>query len=93
MLIVSCSAERATLEARLRERSRRGDDPSEATLAVLEAQLQAAEPFSEDELGSTVQIDTGSQAASCVMSEGNSVIVRPFPALLGAATLLQGRPL
>ncbi|MFI4868140.1 MAG: AAA family ATPase [Steroidobacterales bacterium] len=63
LLIVSCRAERATLENRLRERSRRGDDPSEATLAVLESQLQAAESFSDEELASTVQIDTGSQAA------------------------------
>ena len=63
MLIVSCHAERATLEARLRERARRAVDPSEATLAVLQAQLPTAQALSEQELTCTVPIDTGSPAA------------------------------
>jgi aminoglycoside phosphotransferase family enzyme/predicted kinase len=67
LLIVACRAERATLEARLHQRAQRGEDPSEATLAVLAEQLQAAEALGEQELVGTVVIDTGSQAA---ISEG-----------------------
>jgi len=63
LLIVCCRAERATLEARLRERTRRGEDASQATPAVLAAQLQAAEGFSAEELARSVPIDTGSPAA------------------------------
>jgi aminoglycoside phosphotransferase family enzyme/predicted kinase len=62
ILIVSCSAARPTLEARLRMRPWRADDPSEATLAVLDSQLRAAHALSEEELLRTVLIDTGSEA-------------------------------
>ncbi|MGC2462344.1 MAG: AAA family ATPase [Steroidobacteraceae bacterium] len=60
ILIVSCIAARPTLEARLTLRSRRADDPSEATLAVLDMQLKTAEPLSHEEQARTVVIDTGS---------------------------------
>jgi predicted kinase len=63
LLIVSCSADRPTLEARLTLRSRHADDPSEATLAVLDMQLKAAQPLSDEELARTVAIDTGSADA------------------------------
>jgi uncharacterized protein len=62
-LIVSCCAGRQTLAARLDLRSQRADDPSEATLAVLDSQLRAAEPLGKEELVQTVLIDTESEAA------------------------------
>lgn len=61
--IVSCHAARATLERRLALRAQRADDPSEATAAVLQSQLDALEPLGELERARTVEIDTGSPAA------------------------------
>lgn len=47
--ILACSAPLAELRQRVAARSARGDDPSEATLEVLERQLQADEAFAPDE--------------------------------------------
>src|SRR5690606_8803445 len=47
-LIVSCRADRATLEARIAARAKAGREPSEATLEVLEHQLQTAEPLTAE---------------------------------------------
>jgi aminoglycoside phosphotransferase family enzyme/predicted kinase len=63
LLTVSCCAGRQTLAARLDFRARSADDPSEATLAVLDSQLRAAEPLGEEEHDRTVLIDTESEAA------------------------------
>jgi aminoglycoside phosphotransferase family enzyme/predicted kinase len=63
LLIISCCAGRQTLTARLDLRSRRAADPSEATLAVLDSQLGAAEPLDKEELVQTVLIDTESDTA------------------------------
>lgn len=59
-LIVSCTAAAATLRERLVTRSHT-DDPSEATVAVLDAQLAAIQPLGEQERAQMVQVDTTSQ--------------------------------
>ena len=57
-LIVSCSSDAATLEARLDTRARSGLDPSEATQAVLEQQLRSRQPLGAEEQKHAVQVDT-----------------------------------
>ncbi len=49
-VIVAVSAPEATLRERIARRRQRGDDASEATIAVLEAQLRACEPLDAAEL-------------------------------------------
>lgn len=46
------------LRRRVRERHASGDDPSEADLTVLEAQLQKIEPFDNNEKALCIDIDT-----------------------------------
>ncbi len=41
------------------ERNEKGDDPSEADIAVLEHQIETQAPLTEDELVNTVTIDSG----------------------------------
>jgi uncharacterized protein len=48
-VVVACEAPLPTLRARIERRGARGDDPSEATLEVLEWQRQHAEPIAADE--------------------------------------------
>jgi len=57
-LIVSCSTDAATLEARLDSRAHGGLDPSEATRAVLDHQLRFHRALTAEELAHAVQIDT-----------------------------------
>jgi predicted kinase len=57
-LIVSCASDLATLETRLETRTHSGMDPSEATRAVLDQQLQSLQPLTAEELRETVQVDT-----------------------------------
>ena len=56
--IVSCQADSATLAARVRDRAADRENPSDATLHVLEAQLGADEPFAESERERVVAVDT-----------------------------------
>ncbi len=44
-LIVHCEADRATLEQRIVDRAAQGQDPSEATLAVLDRQIEQQDPL------------------------------------------------
>ncbi len=46
-----------TLRERVRQRAQRGDDASEADLAVLEVQLAMAQPLQDDELAMTHVVD------------------------------------
>ena len=57
-LIVSCTADAATLGTRIDLRARGGADPSEADRAVLDHQLRSQQPLSADELQDTVLVDT-----------------------------------
>jgi len=56
-LIVSCHASRPTLLQRLAQRAHQATDPSEATAAVLDQQLQALQPLTQSERTALVQID------------------------------------
>ena len=57
--ILDCSADPALLRARIAARAAAGDDPSEADLAVLDAQLRQREPLAADEAGCAISVDTG----------------------------------
>ncbi|TDT44599.1 hypothetical protein DES49_0712 [Halospina denitrificans] len=57
-LTVSCEAPEAVLRERIRERARQRDEVSEATEAVLDHQLETADPISESESTHTVHIRT-----------------------------------
>jgi aminoglycoside phosphotransferase family enzyme/predicted kinase len=57
--ILACGADPDTLRTRVSSRARAGDDASEATSEVLEAQLAAYRPLSAPELECTVSVDTG----------------------------------
>lgn len=48
-LILHCHADRATLEARIRQRQQQAEDPSEADIEVLHRQLDALQPLRQDE--------------------------------------------
>ena len=63
-LVVSCTADAATLGMRVDQRARGGLDPSEANRAVLDHQLRSRQPLSADELRDTVPIDTSRPAAA-----------------------------
>lgn len=57
-LMVSCTADVATLGTRIGLRARGGLDPSEASRAVLDHQLRSQQQLSADELRDTLTIDT-----------------------------------
>jgi len=61
-LIVSCRASRATLLQRLAQRAQQGDDPSEATAAVLDQQLRALQPLAPSEQAALVELDMDVQS-------------------------------
>ena len=58
-LIVHCVATHAVLEQRVHDREKVGEDPSDATLQVLEAQRGKAQPLRTDEEPLTLTVDTG----------------------------------
>ncbi|TDX28784.1 hypothetical protein DFO67_109168 [Modicisalibacter xianhensis] len=67
VLIVSFEADEATLRARIEKRARRGGDPSEAGLAVLEKQLARFEAFTEEERLHLVHLDTTAENANLTL--------------------------
>jgi len=56
--LVSCEAPAPVLRERVTARARTADDASDATVAVLESQLVAADPLDADERRHAVRIDT-----------------------------------
>ena len=58
-LILDFRVPEAILRKRVTERADRGGDPSEATLAVLEYQIQADRPLEDDERAGALEIDAG----------------------------------
>lgn len=58
-VILNCQAPEAVLRARVAERERHGQDPSEANLAVLEHQLETREPLTSDEQATAIVFDEG----------------------------------
>lgn len=61
LTVLMCEAPEATLRARIRARDSAGKDASEATEAVLDAQLKQAEPPQPSEGAHIVQVDTSSK--------------------------------
>lgn len=68
-LIIDCTAPVKILRKRVRQRARLENDPSEATLNVLEKQLTSADPLSEKERAYTVTVDTGKEVAIEALSD------------------------
>jgi uncharacterized protein len=62
-VIVSCQADHATLAARVTKRSIARGDASDATLAVLDAQLRELQPFTAPEVQRVIPIDTNGPGA------------------------------
>lgn len=69
VMIISFEADEATLRSRIEKRARLGGDPSEASLSVLERQLEHFEPFSEEERRHLVHLDTTARNASETLAE------------------------
>jgi predicted kinase len=63
-IVVLCEAPVQTLRARVQARAARGDDASDATLAVLAHQLDTFEPLTPDELRGALRIDTDTDPAT-----------------------------
>jgi len=55
--ILAFEAPESVLRERVAARSRKGGDPSEADLAVLERQLEKREPLTAEEGGAAVRVD------------------------------------
>lgn len=62
-LIVSLTADEATLRRRLTKRIQEGEKVAEADLAVLERQLQQQDPLTQDEQSRAITVDTDTPAA------------------------------
>jgi len=62
-LILDFYAPEAELKRRIIQRQKLGNDPSEATLAVLEYQLKTAEPLTDSEMKKVIQVDTSADNA------------------------------
>ncbi len=60
--LVHCSAPVATLKSRIADRRQAGADASEATVELLDRQPRYWEPFTPQELGHVVEIDTAADA-------------------------------
>jgi len=65
--LIVCEASPETLRARVATRAARGGDASDATLAVLEHQLQSFEALAEDEVALAHRIDTDTDPATLAM--------------------------
>jgi aminoglycoside phosphotransferase family enzyme/predicted kinase len=55
--VLACEAPAAVLRARVAQRQARADDPSDATVAVLERQLATREPIGDDEAACRIDTD------------------------------------
>jgi len=58
-LIISCQADRGVLAERLARRASGRDDPSDATLPVLDQQLRSLRPFEDAEQPDVIVVETG----------------------------------
>jgi predicted kinase len=68
-VVVECTAQLAVLRARIAQRAAQGGDPSDATVAVLEAQLGWREPAGAADAARVLRVDTAApdaeQRAAC----------------------------
>ena len=60
LVILDLQASESTLRSRISERARRQNDPSEATLEVLDHQIRTREPLTQDEVTLAIRIDSDS---------------------------------
>jgi hypothetical protein len=81
--IVTCTADRATLADRIERRAATAIDPSDATSAVLERQLQTMEALAPEERTMALECDT---RASDVLPS----VLRALQAVAGSASSPQG---
>jgi predicted kinase len=65
-VILDMEAESEVLRSRILDRAAHGTDASEATLAVLEAQMRDQEPLTDEERGDAIELHTGSMTAANV---------------------------
>lgn len=75
-LILDCQAPVHILRERVASRAKTGEDASEATGAVLETQMQAAEPLSDEERDFSVRIDSRSPEQAGILTEIRSRLKR-----------------
>jgi predicted kinase len=68
--IVSCEADPIRLSQRVDERAREHKDASDATLAVLDAQLREFQPFEPEEERCVIHIDTQEPHAISTVIDG-----------------------
>ncbi len=68
-VLLHCDAPMALLRERIVARQARGDDPSEAGLAVLEQLAAQAEPLDADERRHTLGVDTSAPLAVAALAE------------------------
>jgi predicted kinase len=61
--IIACEPPQKVIEARLAKRSEEREDPTDATIEVMQAQKRVAEPLSEDEESIAFHIDTSEENA------------------------------
>ncbi|WP_106476794.1 bifunctional aminoglycoside phosphotransferase/ATP-binding protein [Phytohalomonas tamaricis] len=66
-MLISFEADEQTLKARIKKRSLKRDEVSEAGLEVLERQLASREPFSDEELAQLVHLDTTAEDANLTL--------------------------
>jgi uncharacterized protein len=80
--LIECRAGVAVLRQRVSERMAKGDDPSDADLAVLERQLQSSEPAHDDECPCRVDTDCDrsalrAKALHCLGTESDASLSIP----------------
>ena len=63
-VLLHFEADRDTLHARIRSRQSAGEDPSEAGIKVLEAQLVAQEPLLPDEMADVISVELSMEAST-----------------------------
>jgi uncharacterized protein len=77
--IASCQADPITLASRILQRGREHPDPSDANLAVLDAQLRNLQPFSANEEPHVIAIDTAQDIEVAQVRDAIVARCRPPP--------------
>jgi aminoglycoside phosphotransferase family enzyme/predicted kinase len=76
LVIVDCAAPEALLRQRIEARRAAGTDPSEADVAVLAAQLAAADPLGDDEIPLTLRVDATDAGATAMAALSGRILER-----------------
>ncbi|MCP5151121.1 MAG: AAA family ATPase [Ectothiorhodospiraceae bacterium] len=75
--ILWADADEATLRARIAARARRGDDPSDADLAVLEWQRTRLEPLAAEERALSIRVEPGTEPDATALAHALLIPVIP----------------